>query len=69
MGYEEEENRDPEWVDIPEPSPEDVCASGGHKWYGNDEYGGRCYCGDYRWLDGLQLAINRLNHGKEKSEV
>lgn len=29
----------------PEPEPEDLCAALGHPYYGDDEHGGRCYCG------------------------
>ena len=32
----------------PEPTPEDICAANGHGYYGQDESGPRCYCGENR---------------------
>lgn len=40
----------------PDPTSEEMCAAFGHREFG---YGGRCYCGSVRYLNGLQRAIER----------
>lgn len=49
----------------PEPSIEEMCGPE-HKYYGNDERGGRCYCGKVRY-SGLDRAIMRLADSLVKS--
>jgi len=33
---------------------EEICASQGHSYYGDDEEGGRCYCGEKRYPHGTK---------------
>lgn len=33
---------------MPSPEPADICAGNGHPYYGDDEQGERCYCGERR---------------------
>lgn len=48
-----EENREPDYVPEPlEPTTEDICGFEGHLYSGDDEDGGRCYCGAKRYPRG-----------------
>ncbi|RJQ07717.1 MAG: hypothetical protein C4551_06270 [Bacillota bacterium] len=44
--YPEEPYPEPDWDD------EAICASDGHAYYGDDDQGGRCYCGAVRYPTG-----------------
>lgn len=36
----------------PEPTEEEICEYSGHPYDGDDEQGGRCYCGKVRYPEG-----------------
>lgn len=40
---------------MPEPSDEDLCGSFGHKYYGEDPEGPRCYCGHRREFSPIEI--------------
>jgi len=58
--YEHEREPELEW----EPTDEEICAGTGHKYDGDDEEGGRCYCGKKRYPAGGP-QFEKFDHAKQ----